>query len=233
MISASETRLRQSRIEPLMPHLQVSYLAGGFGGGIDSNMSNFNGRGDGTATAYWELRNLGLGNVAENRTRRIQVNEAGTHLVELQAQVSDEVVRSAQSALARRQALGAAQEAVVQAIEMFRKLDVISFGMKGKGGNWNHWRHCWPFNNWPRRATSTSPRSWTTIGRNSVSTRPSANRHWMRWASYVPTPWECRWYRRLTWRRINDDLSVGASSSPEIYLQGIHNARRLNSRIEF
>jgi outer membrane protein TolC len=131
LISASEARLRQAHLDPLLPHFQVSYLAGGFGGGIDSNIENYKGRGDGTATAYWELQNLGLGYRAENRTRRIQVDEASTHLLEVQAQVSDEVVRAAQTILARRQALAPAQEAVVQALEMFHKLDVIAFGMNG------------------------------------------------------------------------------------------------------
>jgi outer membrane protein TolC len=131
LISAGEARLRQAQLDPALPHFQVSYLAGGFGGGINDEFSNFKGRGDATAGAYWELRNMGLGNLAENRTRRIQVGEATLHLREVQGLVCDEVVRAAQIARVRRESLGNAQSAVREAIEMYRKLDVIAFGMLG------------------------------------------------------------------------------------------------------
>ncbi len=131
LVAAGEARLRQSKLSPLLPSINVGYNAGVFGGGQDSSVSNFNGRGDGAAGLVWDLRNLGFGNVAQNRVNRIQVNEANLHVAELRAQVADEVNTAVQTARARREMLGSAEEAVRQADETFRKLDLVSFGMTG------------------------------------------------------------------------------------------------------
>ncbi len=131
LVGASEARLRQAELKPLLPRLEASYYAGGFGGGIDSTINNFNMRGDGSIGAVWELRNLGLGNLALNRERRIQVGEANLNVIELRAQVADEVNSALQLARARQEALASAQEAVVQAAETYRKLDLLAFGMTG------------------------------------------------------------------------------------------------------
>ena len=109
LISASEARLRQAQLEPVLPHFQVSYAAGGFGGGVNDDFRNFKGRGDATVSAFWELQNLGLGNLAEDRALRIQVNEATVHLLEIQARVADEVVQAFQIVQGRRDTLADAQ----------------------------------------------------------------------------------------------------------------------------
>jgi outer membrane protein TolC len=131
LVAASVARLRQAEWGPLLPSLDVAYTSGVFGGGINSDMSNFHARGDGTAEAVWTLRNFGLGNLALNRERRAQVGEANAHVLEVQAQVGDEVNEAAQVARARREVLNLAQETIQQAVEVYRKLDVISFGMTG------------------------------------------------------------------------------------------------------
>jgi outer membrane protein TolC len=130
-VDAGRTRWKQSRLRPLLPHLQVAYTAGGFGGGQDSDINNFKGRGDGTAQAVWQLDNLGFGNKAANRIRGIEIDEAVAQVVEVKAEVAEEVTEAAQIARARLEALASGQEAIRQAVEMFRKLDLISFGMNG------------------------------------------------------------------------------------------------------
>jgi outer membrane protein TolC len=131
LVEASEARLRQSRLEPLIPHVQVSYFGGGFGGGQNTDFNGLKGRGDAAASALWEVRNLGFGNLADNRLRRAQVGEANYRVLEVQARVGDEVVRAVQLARARREALEAAQAAVREALEMYRKLDEVGFVLPG------------------------------------------------------------------------------------------------------
>jgi outer membrane protein TolC len=131
LISASEVRLRQARLRPLLPNLELTYYGADFGGGRDDSLAQFRGRSDGTAAAVWTLQNMGLGNLAETRLRRIQTNEANLHALEVQAQVTDEVNQAIQVALARREALASGQEAIRKAVEMFRRLDIIAFGMNG------------------------------------------------------------------------------------------------------
>jgi outer membrane protein TolC len=132
LAGASAARLRQARLGPLMPHFEVGYSAGTFGGGQQSSMEDFAGRGDAALSAYWELHHFGLGNRAEVRQRRAQLGAASSHVIEVQTQVADEVVQAAQIARARREALGGAEAAVRDAVETFRRLDVIAFGMTGR-----------------------------------------------------------------------------------------------------
>ena len=131
LVGASEARLQQSRLAPLMPHVQVYYEAGVFGGGQDATLSNFNGRGDGGASLVWQLNNLGFGNLAANRVRRTQVSEANYHVLEVQAQVADEVNTALQIARARREMLDGAQAAVRQADEEYRKFYELSISKRG------------------------------------------------------------------------------------------------------
>ncbi len=131
LVAASEVRLRQAKLSPLMPRLEFSYNGGTFGGGQNSFVGTFHWRGDGAAGLVWDLRNLGLGNAVLNRVQRIQVGEANLRVAEIQAQVADEVNTALQIARARREALDSAQEAVRQAAETFRKLDELSFGTTG------------------------------------------------------------------------------------------------------
>jgi outer membrane protein TolC len=131
LVAASLARWRQARLGPLFPRLEVSYIAGTFGGGMNGSVNNFGARGDGIAQAVWELHNLGFGDRARARERQAQYNEAAFRVVELQSRVAEEVVSAAQTAQARRDALLAAQTAVREASEMWRKLERASFGILG------------------------------------------------------------------------------------------------------
>jgi outer membrane protein TolC len=132
LIAAGEVRVRQARLDPLLPRLEVTYYGADFGGGRDGFVGDFRARGDGTAQAVWTLQNFGLGNRAEVRVRNIQLTEANLHAQAVQAQVADEVNQAVQIAQVRRQAMASAQQAIQRAIEMFDRLYVISFGMTGR-----------------------------------------------------------------------------------------------------
>jgi outer membrane protein TolC len=133
LVAASVARLRQARLGPLFPRLEVGYWAGTFGGGVNDFVGNFGGRGDGVAQAVWQLNGLGLIDRARVRERRAQFNEANLHFIELQSRVAEDVTAAAQTARARLEALGAAQTAVREATEMWRKLDEAGFGVLGPG----------------------------------------------------------------------------------------------------
>ena len=80
---------------------------------------------------------LGLGNVAIAREREAQLTGASARIVEVQAQVSAEVVAAAKVARYRLQTLDVSQQAVRQAIEMYRRLEASSFGMAGNRGQYD------------------------------------------------------------------------------------------------
>jgi outer membrane protein TolC len=122
LVAASLARWQQSRVAPLLPRLEASYLAGDFGGGIDDSTQRFGGRGDGTAQARWTLHNFGAGDVASARAARAQYSQANYHVMEIQAQVGAEVASATNIALSRERTLEDAQKGVQQAEEMWRRL---------------------------------------------------------------------------------------------------------------
>ena len=57
-VRCGAARLRQAQLAPLLPHFDISYYGGTFGGGVNSQMNDFGARSDGEADVYWELHNL-------------------------------------------------------------------------------------------------------------------------------------------------------------------------------
>lgn len=131
-ILAANERVKQARCAPLYPTVVLDYAAGTFGGGRDGYIGNFNGRGDFTASAVWGLDNLGFGNRAEVRTRQAQLAQVQFRGLDEAARIRGEVLASAKLSAARYKSLTAAQTAVTEAIELYRKLDETSFGMIDK-----------------------------------------------------------------------------------------------------
>lgn len=137
LVGAAEGRLRQAQYAPFIPRVNVVYNAGDFGGGINEQTELFGGRGDGTAMLTWELRGLGLEDVARAKARRTQVNEAALHVREVQARVGAEVTTAAKMAAARKDSLVDAQRAVEQALETWVRLEKSAFGVTGPRGQYD------------------------------------------------------------------------------------------------
>jgi outer membrane protein TolC len=130
-VQAAREALRQSRLAPFIPKVQLDYSGGTFGGGVNQFVGNFDARGDLTASAYWELKNLGFGNRAITHQRQAVLDREHFREQEVRAQVASEVAEAARIAATRFGALAAAQEAVRQSLELYRKLLESSFGMVG------------------------------------------------------------------------------------------------------
>lgn len=129
--AAAQARWRQAQLAPFIPHFAVTYNGGTFGGGVDSQLSDFGAAGYGQATAYWELHNLGAGDAALARTRETQLDEASIALADLRAQVAEDVTAAYRDVQASWQSLESAQLAVEQASETWRRLRAASFGLVG------------------------------------------------------------------------------------------------------
>ncbi len=121
-VAASLARWRQARTGPFLPRLEVDYLAGEFGGGLNDSTERFGGRGDGLAQAVWTFHNLGAGDVALARARRSQYNQTNWHLVEFETQVAAEVTTAAKLARGRRRTLEHAQLAVQEAEKAWQRI---------------------------------------------------------------------------------------------------------------
>jgi outer membrane protein TolC len=122
LVAAALMRWRQARVGPLLPRLDVTYLAGDFGGGTQDNTQLFHGRGDGLAEATWTLHNFGVGDVANAHIRRSQYNQSMMHVAEVQAQVAAQVTAAAKEVRARQLTLAEAQEGVRQGEALWRRI---------------------------------------------------------------------------------------------------------------
>lgn len=135
-VAAALTRWRQEKCRPLLPKVFLSYYGGTFGGGQPA-LNNFSGRDDWIAQASWEIKNGSMGTLFQIRERRTEYQRSLAQVTALQAQVSAQVTEAARLARFRREALASAQEAVVQAAEMWRRLEASSFGVAGPKGQYD------------------------------------------------------------------------------------------------
>lgn len=110
-VDAQYTRARQEKMRPWLPSVLVrgnaaniggTLSAGLYGGGLNDEMNNFNGRHSIDVQFVWEWRNLGLGNRALVRERASEEQLANWELSRLQEAIAAEIVQS--HAQARRAA---------------------------------------------------------------------------------------------------------------------------------
>jgi outer membrane protein TolC len=110
-IAASQERFRQERARPFLPTISIGYSAGGFGGTgslATPTSAGYNGRTDFDVYAYWTWENLGLGNLALQKRRRAEVQEAEADRVIMVNRIRDEVAEAVAQASASQRALEAA-----------------------------------------------------------------------------------------------------------------------------
>jgi outer membrane protein TolC len=118
-IMEREVRYRQERVRPFLPTLSAGYSAGGFGGGgnlAPPTSASFNTRTDLDVYAFWTLKNLGLGNVALQRERRAEINEAVAERSRTVNTIRDEVAEALATANAQLRTMGVARRKLERAL---------------------------------------------------------------------------------------------------------------------
>jgi outer membrane protein TolC len=117
LVEASVLRLKQAKLRPFVPSLAVSYSGAGFGGGANSTLGNFGGRNDLAASLFWDLRGLGVIDLAAVRRQSAAKRTADIDLVRVQAQVANDVVASSEARAAAAAQMEEAREAVAEAVQ--------------------------------------------------------------------------------------------------------------------
>jgi len=133
VVQATLARLKQEKIRPLVPSVVIrgaatnpaGTLAGGyFGGGRNSNLSNFGARNSIDFQLLWEFQNLGLGNRALVRQRDAESQQATLTLFQTQDRVAAEVAQAyAQATRAVRRLREAEEEVKNAAITVEKNLE--------------------------------------------------------------------------------------------------------------
>ena len=112
LICEAVERLRREKMAPLIPSVILGVSYGGYGGGLGSTVTNFNNRFDADAIAYWEVRNLGLGERAIRGEASSRVQQARLKEVAALDRVAREVVEAHTQVEARREQIATAEKGV-------------------------------------------------------------------------------------------------------------------------
>jgi outer membrane protein TolC len=121
LVAAAAERLRRECYAPLVPSLLVGVSHGWHGGGPGGDLDNFGDRVDVDAIAWWEVRNLGLGEQAAREAARSQVGQARAQQMRMMDQVASEIAQARSQLVIRQGQIALAQEGIVSATDSFRR----------------------------------------------------------------------------------------------------------------
>ncbi len=128
LAAAAATRLSEARVGPLLPHVEVNYGGGEFGGGPNSQLGNFGSEGNGEIDAAWELHNLGAGDVTLAHQRQVQLDEASLAVSDIQSRVAEQVIGAIGQLKAAQDSVDVARHAVDQAFRTWTELQQSALG---------------------------------------------------------------------------------------------------------
>jgi outer membrane protein TolC len=126
LVGEAVERLRRERFAPLIPSVLVGGSYGAMSSGINGNLAAGAGRLDFDAIAYWEVRNMALGEAAARRGAQSVVSQAQVRRLAALDQVAREITEAHAQVEARRQQIAIAREGVAAALNSYeRNLDRI------------------------------------------------------------------------------------------------------------
>jgi len=121
LIGEAVERLQREKFAPLLPSVLLGIGYGGFGGGVGGTITNFNNSFDSVAGAFWEVRNLGLGERAARCEAQSRVDQARLREIAALDRVAREVVEAHAQVQSRRGQIAAAREGVRAAISSYER----------------------------------------------------------------------------------------------------------------
>jgi outer membrane protein TolC len=130
-IAAAQQNLRAERYRPFIPNIHVGASAGGFGGGVNDELNQLDGRSDVDVLAVWQLENLGLGNRAARDERRSEFRRTNIVFSRTRDLITTEVTQAYHQVQAEHQRMELAQANVKQADDSYRRNLLRIEGLEG------------------------------------------------------------------------------------------------------
>ena len=124
-------RLRAEYWRPLLPNVHVGASAGGFGGGVNGDLNQLDGRSDFDVLAVWQLKNLGFGARAAQREQRSRFRQAAFANSRIRDLVAADVAKAFHQMHAQRKQLDLAEKNVELSDESHRKNVARIRGLEG------------------------------------------------------------------------------------------------------
>jgi outer membrane protein TolC len=121
LVAAAEEQLSRERYAPLLPNVLVDVSQSSFGGGPESTVADFRGRFDFDATAYWQLRNFGMGELSARDAARARLEQAQYLQQNVANRVSREVVEAHAQTVSLRGQISVAEAGIRAAEESYRR----------------------------------------------------------------------------------------------------------------
>ena len=121
LVGEAVERLKRERNAPLVPSVLLAASYGGLGGGLGSSLTNYGDRFDADAVAYWELRQLGMGEQAARREARSRITQARAREIATMDRIAREVGESKAQVQSRKRQIEITQDAVEAAEDSFEK----------------------------------------------------------------------------------------------------------------
>ena len=121
LVAEACERLNREKHAPLLPSVLLGMSYGGFGGGKGDDFRPIGNRLDADAVAYWEVRNLGLGEKAARDEADSRVNQARWREIAMLDRIAREVIEAQTQVTARQRQLGVAEEGVQAAVSSFER----------------------------------------------------------------------------------------------------------------
>lgn len=121
LVAEACARLKREKQAPLLPSVLLGVSYGGFGGGTGDNFKQPTSRLDADAIAFWEVRNLGLGEKAARDEATSRVNQARWREIATLDRIAREVVEAHAQVTARQRQLTVAEEGVQAATRSFER----------------------------------------------------------------------------------------------------------------
>lgn len=119
LVGEAVERLQREKYAPLVPSVLLGLSYGGMGGGLGGDLTNFGDRLDADAVAYWEIRNLGVGERAVRREAQSRIDQARMREVMTLDRIAREVVESQAQVDSRKRQIDTAREGVAAAQRSF------------------------------------------------------------------------------------------------------------------
>lgn len=121
LVCEAVERLEREKKAPLIPSILLGASYGGFSAGTGGNLNSFADRLDTDAIAYWEIRNLGLGERAARGEAGSRVDQSRMRQIAQMDLIAREIVETHAQVRARRKQIGVAREAVSVARNSYDK----------------------------------------------------------------------------------------------------------------
>lgn len=129
LVAEAVQRYRREKYAPFIPSVLLGVSQTGFGGGTGSELNDFEDRFDLDAAAWWEIRNLGLGERSQRSIAATRQQQASWQHMQTMDRVAREVMESHAQVASRRRQIAVAESGIVSARDSYRRnLDRIREG---------------------------------------------------------------------------------------------------------